>query len=87
MARRYDLYQPKEMFKISEMAEILGVTKKVVYRMIDKGELEYIRFGRKGDGGYGEIRVFMNERIKNKYIRLQEDYSYLEGWEKDGYDE
>lgn len=68
MAKKYqDENQPKEMYRIAEVANILRTTKHNVYRLIEKGKLDFIRFGRKGDGGNGELRIFLPREVIRMY--------------------
>lgn len=68
MGQKYEeTKQPKEMFRISEVAQILGISQHNVYVLIEKEKLPYIRFGRKGDGNGGEFRIILSRDAIRTY--------------------
>lgn len=76
MGQKYeDIKQPKEMYRLTEVTKILGISDYRVYELIKAGKLPYIRFGRKGDGNGGEFRIILTNEAIRKYSanRLDND--------------
>lgn len=58
-SERYELARPEPLYTISELGELLGVSRATIYRLLRRGELTALRVGSRQRFTPAEVRRYL----------------------------